>query len=173
MPLVQLSTKVFVACSCTSYYPEARPHHLARVVEEVVVELCSCSCESVHQLVHEPWIPLFCLPMFSMATCFSRLWSHFHYRQFSFPIFYYCCVCLLSVLAFIAFPFACSFLPRALSPDNFNKMVLCARCDKTVYFNEEKKAIGKSFHVSCFVCGKWHLFLLLSVHWPLSIKQFK
>lgn len=32
-------------------------------------------------------------------------------------------------------------------------MVLCGRCDKTVYFNEEKKAIGKSFHVSCFVCA--------------------
>lgn len=31
--------------------------------------------------------------------------------------------------------------------------VLCARCNKTVYFNEEKKAIGKSFHISCFVCA--------------------
>ena len=31
--------------------------------------------------------------------------------------------------------------------------VLCGRCNKTVYFNEEKKAIGKSFHVSCFICG--------------------
>ncbi|KAI2799241.1 hypothetical protein RDWZM_006794 [Blomia tropicalis] len=31
--------------------------------------------------------------------------------------------------------------------------VLCGRCSKTVYFNEEKKAIGKSFHVSCFVCA--------------------
>jgi len=32
-------------------------------------------------------------------------------------------------------------------------MVLCCRCNKTVYFNEEKKAINKSFHVSCFVCA--------------------
>lgn len=32
-------------------------------------------------------------------------------------------------------------------------MVICARCNKTVYFNEEKRAIDKSFHVSCFVCG--------------------
>ena len=33
-------------------------------------------------------------------------------------------------------------------------MAICARCSKSVYFNEEKKAIGKSFHNSCFVCGK-------------------
>lgn len=30
----------------------------------------------------------------------------------------------------------------------------CARCSKTVYFNEEKIAIGKSYHVGCFVCGE-------------------
>ncbi|RWS14992.1 Cysteine and glycine-rich protein 2-like protein [Dinothrombium tinctorium] len=29
----------------------------------------------------------------------------------------------------------------------------CARCEKTVYFNEEKLAIGKLFHVKCFVCA--------------------
>ncbi|OTF81357.1 LIM domain protein [Euroglyphus maynei] len=32
-------------------------------------------------------------------------------------------------------------------------MTICARCSKTVYFNEEKKAIGKSFHNFCFVCA--------------------
>jgi cysteine/glycine-rich protein len=30
---------------------------------------------------------------------------------------------------------------------------ICARCQKTVYFNEEKMAIGKSFHIMCFVCA--------------------
>ncbi|XP_053201030.1 cysteine and glycine-rich protein 1-like [Panonychus citri] len=29
----------------------------------------------------------------------------------------------------------------------------CPRCEKTVYFNEEKMAIGKSFHKSCFSCA--------------------
>src|SRR6218665_2469095 len=32
---------------------------------------------------------------------------------------------------------------------------ICARCSKVVYFNEEKKAIGKSYHNSCFVCGEF------------------
>lgn len=32
-------------------------------------------------------------------------------------------------------------------------MPICGRCNKTVYFNEEKKAIGKSYHTSCFVCA--------------------
>lgn len=29
----------------------------------------------------------------------------------------------------------------------------CPRCTKTVYFNEEKIAMGKSFHKSCFSCA--------------------
>ena len=28
----------------------------------------------------------------------------------------------------------------------------CGVCGKSVYFNEERKAAGKSFHVSCFRC---------------------
>ncbi|UXI19071.1 hypothetical protein NH340_JMT05014 [Sarcoptes scabiei] len=32
-------------------------------------------------------------------------------------------------------------------------MTVCARCNKTVYFNEEKKAIGQSYHISCFLCA--------------------
>lgn len=31
----------------------------------------------------------------------------------------------------------------------------CARCNTVVYFNEEKIAIGKSWHKSCFSCGKF------------------
>ncbi|XP_053208824.1 cysteine and glycine-rich protein 1-like [Panonychus citri] len=30
---------------------------------------------------------------------------------------------------------------------------ICHRCEKTVYFNEERMAIGKSFHKTCFVCA--------------------
>jgi len=28
----------------------------------------------------------------------------------------------------------------------------CARCTQRVYFNEEKKAIGRSWHARCFSC---------------------
>ena len=31
---------------------------------------------------------------------------------------------------------------------------ICPRCNERVYFNEEKKAMGKSFHSRCFSCGK-------------------
>lgn len=30
----------------------------------------------------------------------------------------------------------------------------CPRCDGRVYFNEEKKALGKSWHTGCFNCAK-------------------
>jgi len=30
---------------------------------------------------------------------------------------------------------------------------ICPRCDKNVYFAEEKQALGKSWHKLCFVCG--------------------
>ena len=32
---------------------------------------------------------------------------------------------------------------------------VCPRCDKNVYFAEEKQALGKSWHKLCFVCGKF------------------
>lgn len=31
---------------------------------------------------------------------------------------------------------------------------ICPRCQKNVYFAEEKMALGKSFHKMCFACGK-------------------
>lgn len=31
----------------------------------------------------------------------------------------------------------------------------CPRCQERVYFNEEKKALGKSWHTKCFTCGEW------------------
>ena len=31
---------------------------------------------------------------------------------------------------------------------------ICPRCQKNVYFAEEKQALGKSFHKMCFACGK-------------------
>ena len=31
----------------------------------------------------------------------------------------------------------------------------CPRCAKRVYFNEERKLLGKSWHKSCFNCGKF------------------
>jgi len=30
----------------------------------------------------------------------------------------------------------------------------CPRCHDRVYYNEEKKAIGKSWHKRCFICGE-------------------
>ena len=30
----------------------------------------------------------------------------------------------------------------------------CSRCSQRVYFNEEKRAIGKVWHTRCFTCGK-------------------
>ena len=41
---------------------------------------------------------------------------------------------------------------------------ICARCQKTVYFNEEKIAIGKSFHVMCFVCGQSSSLIIQFIH---------
>jgi len=35
----------------------------------------------------------------------------------------------------------------------------CPRCDTSVYFNEEKKALGKTWHVRCFNCCK-HISLI-------------
>ena len=33
----------------------------------------------------------------------------------------------------------------------------CSRCSQRVYFNEEKRAIGKVWHTRCFTCGKFSL----------------
>ncbi len=38
----------------------------------------------------------------------------------------------------------------------------CSRCSQRVYFNEEKRAIGKVWHVRCFTCGKLSLVIYLS-----------
>ena len=40
------------------------------------------------------------------------------------------------------------FVVRAKMPG------ICPRCQKNVYFAEEKMALGKSFHKMCFACGK-------------------
>lgn len=32
--------------------------------------------------------------------------------------------------------------------------VTCARCQDKVYYNEERKAQGKSWHINCFCCGQ-------------------
>ena len=34
----------------------------------------------------------------------------------------------------------------------------CSRCSQRVYFNEEKRAIGKVWHIRCFTCGEWTSF---------------
>jgi len=31
----------------------------------------------------------------------------------------------------------------------------CPRCGQRVYFNEEKKALGKSWHTRCFTCCQY------------------
>ena len=36
---------------------------------------------------------------------------------------------------------------------------VCGVCQKNVYFNEERRAVGKVFHVTCFKCGMLYLSL--------------
>ena len=45
---------------------------------------------------------------------------------------------------------------------------ICPRCDKNVYFAEEKQALGKSWHKLCFVCGKLQPFLQVKLNQALS-----
>lgn len=37
---------------------------------------------------------------------------------------------------------------------------LCPRCEKRVYFNEEKNFAGKKWHKSCFICSMILNFVL-------------
>lgn len=37
-------------------------------------------------------------------------------------------------------------------PSQFGGGDKCARCNKTVYFAEERKGAGKKWHVECFKC---------------------
>lgn len=37
----------------------------------------------------------------------------------------------------------------------------CPRCSDRVYFNEEKKALGKTWHTRCFTCSKIIILVLI------------
>lgn len=38
----------------------------------------------------------------------------------------------------------------------------CGRCKKTVYFAEEVKCDGQSFHKSCFLCSEYTVYCFLT-----------
>ena len=50
---------------------------------------------------------------------------------------------------------------------------ICPRCDKNVYFAEEKQALGKSWHKLCFVCGKLQPFLLIKLNQAYELDILK
>ena len=47
----------------------------------------------------------------------------------------------------------------------------CPRCAKRVYFNEERKLLGKSWHKSCFNCGEFVCKLVLLL-WYVFPRKF-